>query len=264
MTEAVVRVERDQALTTIVLNRPRKLNALSGELLRALAQALAEAEADEGCRCVLLTGAGRGFSAGADLTDLDMQPAPGQSLDLGATLHETYHPVLHRIRAMPKPVVAAINGIAAGAGCNIGLAADVVVAARSARFIQAFIKIGLAPDAGGSWIIPRLIGRGRALQWMMSGEALDAQTALDWGLVSAVYDDESFADEAGALARRMAAQPTAALAAIKQLLDASSENDFPAQLDLEASLQSRLGRSQDAVEGISAFIQKREPAFQGR
>lgn len=263
MSNPSVLSEHSGGVTTITLNQPAKLNALSRRLLIELQAALKAAQDDPACRCVLLTGAGRGFSSGADLSDAESLPPPGARMDFGAALEQTYHPVLRLIRAMPKPVIAAINGTAAGAGCNIALAADVVVAARSAKFIQAFIRIGLVPDAGGTWSIPRLIGRARAMRWMMSGESIDADTAERWGLISAVYDDAVFAAEAQALAQRMAQQPTLALAAIKRLVDVSSEQTLEQQIALEATTQTGVGFSKDTMEGIMAFIQKRPARFTG-
>ena len=263
MTYETLLVDAANGVTRITLNRPDKLNALSARLLTELRQALESAAADPACRCVLLTGAGRGFSSGADLTDSSIKFVPG-AIDFGAALETGYHPVLRLMRSMGKPIVAAINGTAAGAGCNIALAADIVIAARSAKLIQAFIRIGLVPDAGGTWTIPRLIGRARALRWMMSGEALDAETAERWGLLSAVYDDAVFAAEAQALAERMAKQPTRALAAIKKLVDASGSSDMDAQMAREAQTQTEIGRSRDTMEGIMAFIQKRDAKFTGQ
>lgn len=264
MNHETLNTSVDGAVHRIALNRPRKLNALSGQLLGELREALQAAADDDGCRCVLLTGEGRGFSSGADLTDAAVNMKPGEPFDFGAALDDTYHPVVRLIRGMDKPVIAAVNGTAAGAGCNIALAADIVIAARSAKFIQAFVRIGLVPDASGSWTIPRLIGRARATQWMMSGEAIDADTAERWGLISEVLDDEKFADVAMERAARVAAQPTLALAAIKRLMDASLDNDLEAQLKLEAESQTRVGKSADTMEGIMAFIQKREATFRGR
>lgn len=262
MKEKAVLTQHAEGVTTITLNRPEKLNALSARLLDELNQALQQAAADSACRCVMLTGSGRGFSAGADLGE----PPPmvkGQPPDFGALLETGYHPVIRAMRGMRKPVVAAVNGTAAGAGCNIALAADLIIAARSARFIQSFIRIGLVPDASGTWTIPRLIGRARALQWMMSGDALDAETAERWGLINSVIDDASFAGGSFELARKLAAQPTLALAAIKRLVDASAERGLDEQLALEAAAQSEVGRSADTMEGISAFIQKRTANFRG-
>lgn len=257
-------LERHDAVLRVVLNRPERLNALSDQLLRELHETLAAAADDDAVRCVLLTGQGRGFSAGADLRDAASAARPGEPIDFGARLEQTYHPVLRAIRGMPKPVVAAVNGVAAGAGCNIALACDVVVAARSARFIQAFVRIGLVPDAGGTWTIPRLIGRARAMRWMMTGDELDAETAERWGLVTEVFDDAELADRALALATRLAQGPTLALAAIKRLIDASGTADFESQIALEARTQTDVGRSTDTIEGISAFLEKRPPKFTGR
>lgn len=257
-------VESDAGVTRITLNRPDKLNALSMKMLGELREAVTAAGTDANCRCLVLTGAGRGFSAGADLTDPASLPKPGAPIDFGAPLEPNYHPILRAIRDMPKPVIAAVNGTAAGAGCNIALAADIIVATRSAKFIQAFVRIGLVPDAGGTWTIPRLIGRARAMQWMMSGESVDAETAERWGLVSTVYDDALFAEEVQALAQRMAAQPTQALVGIKRLVDASTAGEMDAQLAREAAMQTTVGRSADTMEGIMAFIQKRPARFTGK
>ena len=264
MSYNTLQVETTDSVCTITLNRPDSLNALSLELLRELRQALAAAGKDDNCRCVVLTGAGRGFSSGADLKDSLSGLKPGQRPDLGEHLHTTYHPVLREIRHIQKPVIAAINGVAAGAGLNIALASDVVVAARSAKLIQAFVRIGLIPDAGGTWSVPRLIGRARATRWLMSGDALDAETALDWGLITDVFDDEDLGERTHALAQRMAAQPTRALAAIKQLMDSTLDLDLEGQIAREARLQTDIGYSDDAMEGIGAFLQKREARFQGK
>ncbi len=257
-------VTQTEGVTTITLNRPDSLNALSNELLLELRTALQAASADDACRCIVLTGAGRGFSSGADLKDTLGTLKPGQRPDLGEALHTTYHPVLREIRKAQKPVIAAINGIAAGAGLNIALACDVVVAARSAKLIQAFVRIGLIPDAGGTWTVPRLIGRARATQWLMSGDSLSAEKAEQWGLISEVFDDDELADKSAQLAARMAAQPTRALAAMKLLMDTSLDKDLESQIALEARLQTEVGYSEDAMEGIGAFVQKREAKFKGR
>ncbi len=262
--DSCLRIDKRAAVTSITLNRPERLNALSLPLLEQLHQALREAAVDESCRCVLLTGAGRAFSSGADLQDLVGALKPGERPDLGAALESHYHPVIRALRELQKPVVAAVNGTAAGAGLNIALACDLVMAARSARLIQSFVNIGLVPDAGGSWIIPRLIGRARAARWLMSGEALGADQACDWGLIAEVVDDSDLHAAAATRAEALARQPTLALAAIKTLIDASSENDLQAQLALEASTQTRVGYSEDALEGVTAFVQKRPPRFQGR
>lgn len=265
MGEATVTVERHEQLAIVTLNRPDKLNALSLALLDELHMALDELAADESVRCLALTGAGRGFCAGADLTDPQTQQQLGtRRPDLGRPLRQYYHGILTLLRTMPKPVIAAINGTAAGAGLNIALACDLMLAARGAKLIQAFINIGIVPDAGGTWTIPRLIGRARATEWMMSGEPLLAEQALEWGLLNAVVEPDALIETAMTRGHRMAAQPTLALAAIKRLMDSSWESDFSAQLELEARTQTVLGRSADAREGIMSFVQKRAPDFQGR
>ena len=264
MSYKTLLVDTADGVARITLNRPEKLNALSQQLLEELHAALKAAATDEGVRCVLLTGTGRGFSSGADLTDAMAQLKPGEKVDLGAALRQTYNPIVTLIREMEKPVVAALNGTAAGAGLNIALACDVVIAARSARLIQAFIKIGLVPDAGGTWFIPSLIGKARATHWMMSGEPLSAETAADWGLIAEVVDDEALPAAADALAAKMAAQPTLALAGIKRLVDAGDTGTLAGQLALEAEIQTTMGYSADAMEGIASFIQKREPKFRGK
>lgn len=262
MNYECIEVAHNDGVTKIIFNRPQSLNGLSMQLLREFGAAVEVAAADASCRCLLLTGNGRAFSSGADLRD----PEAGLDMadpDLGQPLRDRYHPILNTLRSMPKPYIAAVNGIAAGAGCSFALAADMVIAARSAQFIQAFIRIGLVPDAGATWSIPRLIGRARALQWMMSGDALDAETALDWGLIAKVVDDDKLAAQADALAARLASAPTLALANIKQLVDASLQNDFATQAEMEAQAQTEMGKSHDAMEGIMSFVQKRKPQFKG-
>lgn len=257
-------VESHDAVCRITLNQPAKLNALSKQLIEELLQACTVAAEDVSVRAVIITGAGRGFSSGADLSDPASMPKPGQPVDLGAALEDRYNPLLKVIREMPKPVIAAVNGTAAGAGCNIALACDFVLAADSAKFLQAFIKIGLVPDAGGTWTIPRLIGRTRALRWMMTGETVDAATALDWGLVMAVHPTDELADAALAWAQKMAAAPTAALGRIKALVDTAENTTLPDQLQAEADAQRLCGQSPDFGEGVMAFMQKRAPNFSGK
>lgn len=263
MSYECIEVVQNKGVTKITFNRPESLNALSIRLLVEFRDAVETAAADASCRCLLLTGNGRAFTSGADLRDPDAG-LDLADLDLGQPLRERYHPILDTLRSMPKPYIAAVNGIAAGAGCNFALAADMVIAARSAQFIQAFIRIGLVPDAGGTWSIPRLVGRARALQWMMSGDALDAETALNWGLIGKVVDDDKLAEEADALAERLASAPTLALANIKKLVDASLQNDLATQTELEAQAQSGMSKSHDAMEGIMSFVQKRTPQFKGK
>lgn len=261
MSYEAILVEKIDSVCRITLNQPKKLNALSTIMMDELLQVTAEVAEDPSVRCVILTGAGRGFSSGADLSDPSTMPKPGQPIDLGAALEKRYNPLLERIRAMQKPVVAAINGMAAGAGCNIALACDIILCADDAKFLQAFVNIALVPDAGGTWTIPRLIGRARAMQWMMTGEIIDADTASNWGLVNAVYPADALADEAMALAQRLAAGPTATIGRIKSLLDAAENNTLTEQLHAERVEQKDCGMSPNFMEGVSAFMQKRPANF---
>lgn len=260
MTAPLVLYESTQAIATITLNRPDVLNALDDALIRALRDAVERAAGDDAVRAVLLTGAGRGFSSGADLASVP----PSPSLDLGQLLRERYHPVILAMRSMPKPVVCAVNGPAAGAGMSIALAGDIVLAARSAYFVQAFSKIGLVPDAGSTWFLPRYVGDVRARAMALLAERIDAPTAERFGLVWQVLDDEQLMPEARQLAARLAAQPTRACALIKQALNDSFARDLPAQLELEATLQTQAGRTEDFAEGVAAFLQRRAPVFKGR
>lgn len=264
MSYEFILVEQAEGVCKITLNQPEKLNALSSTMLHELNQVFDEVAKDEQTRCVLLTGAGRGFSAGADLTESGMMPKPGELPDLGLTLEQRYNPLLTRMRELPMPIIAAVNGTAAGAGCNIALACDLILVADTAKFIQAFIKIGLVPDAGGTWTIPRLIGRARAVRWMMTGEALDAATAEQWGLVTAVYPADELASKASEWAQQLAAAPTAALGRIKSLVNTSETVSFEEQLQAEADLQRKCGHGADFIEGVSAFLQKRPAKFTGR
>lgn len=260
MTAPPVLYESAQAIATITLNRPDVLNALDDTLIRALRDAVERAAGDDTVRAVLLTGAGRGFSSGADLASVP----PSPSLDLGQLLRERYHPVILAMRSMPKPIVCAVNGPAAGAGMSIALAGDIVLAARSAYFVQAFSKIGLVPDAGSTWFLPRYAGDVRARAMALLAERIDAPTAERFGLVWQVLDDEQLMPYARQLAARLAAQPTRACALIKQALNDSFGRDLPAQLELEATLQTQAGRTEDFAEGVAAFLQRRAPAFKGR
>jgi 2-(1,2-epoxy-1,2-dihydrophenyl)acetyl-CoA isomerase len=243
----------------ITLNRPDKLNTFTPEMHRELRDALDRSEA-AGARAVLLTGAGRGFCAGQDLGQRRGNELP----DLGETIDTLYNPLIRRLRALPVPVVGAINGVAAGAGMSIALACDIALAARSASFLQAFAKIGLVPDSGSTWFLPRLAGDARARALAMLAEKITAEQAAAWGLIWKAVDDDKLMSEAGALARHLATQPTKALARIKQALNAAAVNPLDAQLDLERDLQRELGRSEDYREGVAAFFEKRPPRFVGR
>ena len=245
----------------ITLNRPDRLNAFNDEMHAALRAAL-EAARDGGARAVLLTGAGRGFCAGQDLGDRDPRRMGGPP-DLGHTLRTFYNPLIRLIRAFDAPVVCAVNGVAAGAGANLALACDIVLAGESARFIQSFAKVGLVPDAGGSWSLPRLLGEARAKALALTAEPLPAATAADWGLIWKALPDDALMAEARALTGRLAAGPTAGLAAAKHAIQAAAVHTLDQQLDLEAALQKACGEGPDYAEGVAAFLEKRTPVFTG-
>jgi len=257
-----VRIELRDGWRKLVLNRPDKLNAVNEDMLSRLIAALDEASADLHCRALLLTGEGRGFCTGQELGPA-MLPGDAGPPDLGevATLH---HRLVRRLRGIALPVVCAVNGVAAGAGASYALACDIVLAARSAKFAQAFVRIGLVPDSGASYFLPRLVGDARARALAMLGETVDAETAAAWGMIWRAVDDGALQQEAETLTARLATQPTEALAAMKRLFGASATNTLDAQLDLEQSLQAEAGRSADYAEGVQAFLQKRPPAFKGR
>lgn len=255
-------VDNRGAWRILTLNRPDRMNAFTAEMHRTLAEAFDEAAADQGCRAVLLTGAGRGFCAGQDLSEV--AAADGAAPDLGITIESFYNPLVRRIRALQKPVICAVNGTAAGAGANIALACDIVLAARSAKFIQSFAKIGLVPDSGGTWLLPRLVGEARARGLALLGEPLPAETAADWGLIWRAVDDDRLRPEAEALAARLATEPTQGFALTKQAFDHAAANTLDAQLDLERDLQRKAGRTPDYAEGVDAFMEKRAPVFTGR
>ena len=251
-------VARRGGVHVLTLNRPDRLNAFTFALQAALMSALAAAEADPDCRAVLLHGAGRGFCAGQDL----MMVEPG--VDLGDTLERSFNPLVRRLRSLPLPVVCAVHGVAAGAGANLALACDIVLAGESARFIQSFVKIGLMPDAGGTWTLPRLAGDARARGMAMLGEPVTAAQAAAWGLVWRTLPDDDLLPEAERLATHLATQPTHAIALMKQALNASAGNSWDAQLDLERDLQRQAGGTPDFREGVAAFLEKRPAIFTGR
>jgi len=254
---AEVEATRDGAVLTITLNRPDVLNAFNTGMHRAFAAALKDAR-DGGVRAVVVTGAGRGFCVGQDLTEF--REAPG---DIGARLRENYHPNIRAIRALEKPVIAAVNGAAAGAGLSLACACDLRIAADAATFVPAFISIGLVPDSGGTYFIHRLLGQARAFEWMTSGRRLSAAEAHAWGLVSEVVEPDALPARAAELAGLYAAAPTQAVALTKRLFDAAQHNSLEEQLELEAQLQSAATKTDDFREGVAAFLEKRPPRFTG-
>jgi 2-(1,2-epoxy-1,2-dihydrophenyl)acetyl-CoA isomerase len=260
---APILLSQDAGVLTITLNRPEKLNAFNPEMHRLLREALERAAMQPEVRALLLTGAGRGFCAGQDLSERDVR-AGAAPIDLSVSLGSNYNPLIRRMRELPKPILCAVNGVAAGAGANIVLACDVVFAARSASFVQSFSRIGLIPDSGGTYFLPRLAGTARAMGLALFAEKLSAEEAERMGLIWKVLDDDKLLPEASATARSLAAGPTKAYGLIKKALYASPANMLDAQLDLERDLQREAGYSEDYREGVAAFMQKRKPQFKGK
>jgi 2-(1,2-epoxy-1,2-dihydrophenyl)acetyl-CoA isomerase len=259
MSYESIAVSNDGGIARITLNRPDRLNsfttAMHGELREALAD-LGEA------RVVVLTGAGRGFCAGQDLNDRAV--APGEAVDLGDTVEESWNPLIRTLAALPQPVIARVNGVAAGAGANIALACDLVIAARSAKFIQSFSALGLIPDSGGSWHMPRLVGQARALGLALTGEPLPAEQAAEWGLIWKAVEDDQLDAEVDAVASKLASLPPLGLAAIKQIIRTSWSRTLDEELDLQRDQMRRLGFTHDYREGVAAFLEKRPAKFEGR
>lgn len=262
MAYQTIRYDRDGAIATITLNRPERLNSFTPELHGELRDALAAAgAADSGVRALIVTGAGRAFCSGQDLSQRRGDDGP---VDLGHTIDTLYNPLIRQLRALPVPVVAAVNGPAAGAGASLALAADVAVAARSAYFLLAFANIGLVPDSGATFFLPRLIGEARARAMAMLAERIPAEQAAGWGLIWAAVDDDQVLAEARAIAEKLAAKPPLALGYIKQALNQSAANTLDGQLDLERDLQRQAGTTEDFREAVAAFLDKRPPRFVGR
>lgn len=249
----------DGAIARITLNRPDRLNSFTAQMHAELRDALAKAEDS---RVIVLTGAGRGFCAGQDLNDRAV--APGEAVDLGETVETCWNPLIRALSTMKQPVLAAVNGVAAGAGANVALACDIVVAARSAKFIQSFSAIGLIPDSGGSWVLPRLVGQARAMGLALTGEPLPAERAEQWGLIWKCVDDQALGSEVDALAQKLASLPPLGLAAIKSIIRSTWARSLNEELELQRDEMRRLGFTEDYREGVAAFLEKRPPSFIGR
>lgn len=266
MDEATVLYEARGPVALVTLNRPQALNSFTRRMHQQLWEAFARIDEDRSIRAAVLTGAGRGFCAGADLSEFDFAPGPDlvRRADPGPVIEECFNPTVRKLMALRVPTVAAVNGVAAGAGASIAMACDLAVAAPGASFIQAFSKIGLIPDAGGTWFLLKRLGLARALGCAMLGDKLSAQEAKEWGMVWDVAPDgEDCVQAAMALAQRLAAMPTRALVETRKLLRGAASRDLDAQLDAERDAQSALGRTHDYIEGVSAFLQKRPPVFKG-
>jgi len=252
----------DAGVATLTLNRPTALNSFTTQMHAEIREAMAQVTDDASIRCLVITGAGRGFCAGQDLSDRAVS-TDGGAPDLGESVEKNYNPLIRSIMNLPKPVICAVNGVAAGAGSSIALACDIVLAARSASFIQVFCKIGLVPDSGGTWNLPRAVGLPRARGLAMLGDRLSADTAEDWGLIWKCVDDDALAEETQKMARYLATQPTRALGRIKKLLNKSGSNTLFEQTELEKEAMQELGQSEDYREGVAAFMEKRPAVFKG-
>ena len=263
MDYQTILVEEKNAVGYLTLNRPKQLNSFNEAMHKEVASVLKAWSKDSSIRAVVLSAAGRGFCAGQDLGDRVVDPN-ADAPDLGLSIETYYNPLITLITTMPKPVICAVNGVAAGAGANIALACDLVLAAKSASFIQAFCRLGLVPDSGGTWFLPRVVGRARAMGLAMLGDKLSAEQALAWGMIWQVVEDDALRSEAITLAEHLASQPTYGLSLIKKAINVSADNSLEDQLLLERDLQRLAGRSADYKEGVQAFMQKRTPTYQGR
>jgi len=258
-----IRLEKADGVATLTLARPDRLNSFNVAMHQEVQAALERVRADAGSRCLVLTGAGRGFCAGQDLADRAVDPG-AEAVDLGASIDKYYKPLVQALRSLEMPTIAAVNGVAAGAGANIALSCDIVFAARSASFIQSFSKIGLVPDSGGSWWLPRLLGPARAMALALTAEKLGAEQAEQWGLIWKCVDDEALLPTVNALARQFAVGPTRGYVRTRQAIEAAATSTLAASLDLERDFQRELGYSGDYREGVAAFMAKRAPEFKGR
>jgi 2-(1,2-epoxy-1,2-dihydrophenyl)acetyl-CoA isomerase len=258
MAYQTIEFKLEGGVARLTLNRPDRLNSFTVEMHQEVADALSKLE---GARVLVLTGAGRGFCAGQDLNDRAV--APGEAVDLGESVEKYYNPLIRKLTGLPFPVIARVNGVAAGAGANIALACDIVVAARSAKFIQSFAQIGLIPDSGGTWVLPRLVGQARALGLALTAEPLPAEKAAEWGLIWRAVEDEQLDAEVDALSARFAAAPTRGLAAIKRMIRESWGHSLEEELILQRDAMQELGFSDDYREGVAAFVAKRPPRFTG-
>lgn len=258
MADETILVEQSGGIARLTLNRPDRLNSFTAAMHARLAEALDEVA---GARVIVLTGAGRGFCAGQDLNDRAV--APGQAVDLGETVEQCWNPLIRRLATMPQPVIARVNGVAAGAGANVALACDLVVAGRSAKFIQSFANLGLIPDSGGSWHLPRLVGQARALGLALTAEPLSSEQAAQWGLIWKCVEDEALDAEVDALAAKLASLPPLGLAAIKRIIRTSGERSLDQELELQANEMRRLGFTEDYREGVAAFLEKRPAVYRG-
>ena len=259
MTYETILLDQSDGVTRITLNRPDRLNSFTRAMHAELQAALDEAR---DARVIVLTGAGRGFCAGQDLNDRAV--APGETVDLGETVEERWNPLIRRLATMPQPVIARVNGVAAGAGANIAFACDIVIAVKEAKFIQSFSALGLIPDSGGSWHLPRLVGQARALGLALTGEPITGEQAADWGLIWKAVDGEWLDSETDSLAAKLAALPPLGLAAIKSIIRSTGERTLDQELDLQRDEMRRLGFTQDYREGVAAFLEKRPAKFVGR
>ncbi|EPG7579345.1 TPA: 2-(1,2-epoxy-1,2-dihydrophenyl)acetyl-CoA isomerase [Providencia rettgeri] len=261
--EAMILTTLENGVLTVTLNRPDRLNSFNDEMHRQLSEAIKIAERDETVRCLVITGAGRGFCAGQDLNDRNVSVG-SEAPDLGFSVETYYNPLIRRLTALPKPIICAVNGVAAGAGAAIALTGDIVIAAKSASFIQSFCRLGLVPDSGGSWFLPQLAGHARAMGMALLGDKISAEQALQWGMIWQVTENEELISTTQQLAQHLATQPTYGLGLIKKAIYAAATNTLDEQLNLERDLQRLGGRSEDYREGVNAFLNKREPQFKGR